>query len=44
MGGTGAAHFLFQDGSRHGGAGAGSSTYFRDPDGSLLERIVYSDT
>jgi catechol 2,3-dioxygenase-like lactoylglutathione lyase family enzyme len=30
--------------SRHGGAGAGSSTYFRDPDGSLLELIVYSDT
>jgi catechol 2,3-dioxygenase-like lactoylglutathione lyase family enzyme len=27
---------------RHGGAGAGSSTYFRDPDGSLLEYIVYS--
>ena len=28
---------------RHGGAGRGSSTYFRDPDGSLLEFIVYSD-
>jgi catechol 2,3-dioxygenase-like lactoylglutathione lyase family enzyme len=27
---------------RHGGAGAGNSTYFRDPDGSLLEYIVYS--
>ncbi len=27
---------------RHGSAGAGSSTYFRDPDGSLLEFIVYS--
>ena len=26
---------------RHGGAGAGTSTYFRDPDGSLLEFIVY---
>ncbi|MDQ3631079.1 MAG: VOC family protein [Actinomycetota bacterium] len=30
--------------SRYGGAGAGSSTYFRDPDGSLLEFIVYSAT
>jgi extradiol dioxygenase family protein len=29
---------------RHGGDGAGSSTYFRDPDGSLLEFIVYPDT
>jgi catechol 2,3-dioxygenase-like lactoylglutathione lyase family enzyme len=29
---------------RHGGAGAGSSCYFRDPDGSLLEFIVYADT
>ncbi len=28
---------------RHGGAGAGTSTYFRDPDGSLLEFIVYAD-
>jgi len=27
---------------RHGGAGAGTSTYFRDPDGSLLEFIVYA--
>ena len=27
---------------RHGGAGAGTSIYFRDPDGSLLEFIVYS--
>jgi catechol 2,3-dioxygenase-like lactoylglutathione lyase family enzyme len=26
---------------RHGGAGAGSSCYFRDPDGSLLEFIAY---
>jgi catechol 2,3-dioxygenase-like lactoylglutathione lyase family enzyme len=26
---------------RHGGAGAGTSRYFRDPDGSLLELIVY---
>jgi catechol 2,3-dioxygenase-like lactoylglutathione lyase family enzyme len=26
---------------RHGGAGEGTSTYFRDPDGSLLEFIVY---
>jgi catechol 2,3-dioxygenase-like lactoylglutathione lyase family enzyme len=26
---------------RHGGAGRGSSIYFRDPDGSLLEIIVY---
>jgi catechol 2,3-dioxygenase-like lactoylglutathione lyase family enzyme len=29
---------------RHGGAGAGTSTYFRDPDGSLLEFIVYADS
>ena len=28
---------------RHGGRGVGSSTYFRDPDGSLLEFIVYAD-
>jgi catechol 2,3-dioxygenase-like lactoylglutathione lyase family enzyme len=28
--------------TRHGGAGAGTSTYFRDPDGSLLEFIVYA--
>lgn len=27
---------------RHGGRGAGTSVYFRDPDGSLLEFIVYS--
>jgi catechol 2,3-dioxygenase-like lactoylglutathione lyase family enzyme len=27
--------------TRHGGAGAGTSSYFRDPDGSLLELIVY---
>ena len=27
---------------RHGGAGAGTSTYFRDPDGSLLELIIYA--
>lgn len=27
---------------RHGGAGAGASTYFRDPDGSLLEFICYA--
>jgi catechol 2,3-dioxygenase-like lactoylglutathione lyase family enzyme len=26
---------------RHGGEGAGVSTYFRDPDGSLLEFIAY---
>jgi catechol 2,3-dioxygenase-like lactoylglutathione lyase family enzyme len=30
--------------ARHGGAGAGTSTYFRDPDGSLLEFIVYPGT
>ncbi len=29
---------------RHGGSGAGFSTYFRDPDGSLLEFIVYPAT
>jgi catechol 2,3-dioxygenase-like lactoylglutathione lyase family enzyme len=29
---------------RHGGAGAGSSCYFRDPDGSPLEFILYADT
>jgi catechol 2,3-dioxygenase-like lactoylglutathione lyase family enzyme len=27
--------------TRHGGRGAGSSVYFRDPDGSLLEFISY---
>ena len=27
--------------SRHGARGAGTSVYFRDPDGSLLEFIVY---
>jgi catechol 2,3-dioxygenase-like lactoylglutathione lyase family enzyme len=27
---------------RHGGRGRGTSVYFRDPDGSLLELIVYS--
>jgi catechol 2,3-dioxygenase-like lactoylglutathione lyase family enzyme len=27
---------------RHGGRGAGTSVYFRDPDGSLLEFISYS--
>jgi catechol 2,3-dioxygenase-like lactoylglutathione lyase family enzyme len=40
-----AAHgVVVEDGPvvRHGGAGAGNSTYFRDPDGSLLEYIVYS--
>jgi catechol 2,3-dioxygenase-like lactoylglutathione lyase family enzyme len=26
---------------RHGGGGAGVSMYFRDPDGSLLEFVVY---
>jgi catechol 2,3-dioxygenase-like lactoylglutathione lyase family enzyme len=26
---------------RHGALGAGTSVYFRDPDGSLLELIVY---
>ncbi|MGB3828565.1 MAG: VOC family protein [Ornithinimicrobium sp.] len=29
---------------RHGGRGAGVSVYFRDPDGSLLEFIVYTTT
>jgi catechol 2,3-dioxygenase-like lactoylglutathione lyase family enzyme len=27
--------------ARHGARGAGTSVYFRDPDGSLLELIVY---
>ena len=27
--------------ARHGARGAGTSVYFRDPDGSLLEFIVY---
>ena len=27
--------------TRHGARGAGTSVYFRDPDGSLLEFIVY---
>ena len=27
---------------RHGACGAGTSVYFRDPDGSLLEFITYS--
>jgi len=27
---------------RHGARGAGTSVYFRDPDGSLLEFIVYA--
>src|SRR5262245_61630440 len=27
--------------TRHGGRGEGTSVYFRDPDGSLLEFIVY---
>lgn len=42
-----AAHgVVVEDGPvvRHGGAGAGNSIYFRDPDGSLLEYIVYSST
>jgi len=29
---------------RHGARGAGTSVYFRDPDGSLLEFISYSGT
>ena len=29
---------------RHGAAGRGTSVYFRDPDGSLLEFISYSAT
>jgi catechol 2,3-dioxygenase-like lactoylglutathione lyase family enzyme len=28
---------------RHGALGAGTSVYFRDPDGSLLEFISYAD-
>jgi catechol 2,3-dioxygenase-like lactoylglutathione lyase family enzyme len=28
---------------RHGARGRGTSVYFRDPDGSLLELIVYGD-
>jgi catechol 2,3-dioxygenase-like lactoylglutathione lyase family enzyme len=28
--------------TRHGGRGRGSSVYFRDPDGSLLELISYA--
>jgi catechol 2,3-dioxygenase-like lactoylglutathione lyase family enzyme len=28
--------------ARHGARGAGTSVYFRDPDGSLLEFIAYS--
>jgi len=28
-------------GDESGGRGAGTSVYFRDPDGSLLELIVY---
>ena len=31
-------------GPREGGRGTGSSVYFRDPDGSLLEFIVYPAT
>jgi catechol 2,3-dioxygenase-like lactoylglutathione lyase family enzyme len=27
--------------TRHGGRGTGTSVYFRDPDGSLLEFICY---
>ncbi len=30
-------------GLRHGARGPGQSVYFRDPDGSLLELIVYGD-
>jgi catechol 2,3-dioxygenase-like lactoylglutathione lyase family enzyme len=30
--------------TRHGAAGAGTSVYFRDPDGSLLEFISYETT
>jgi catechol 2,3-dioxygenase-like lactoylglutathione lyase family enzyme len=29
---------------RHGARGAGTSLYFRDPDGSLLEFICYEDS
>jgi catechol 2,3-dioxygenase-like lactoylglutathione lyase family enzyme len=29
--------------ARHGAGGEGRSVYFRDPDGSLLELISYSD-
>jgi catechol 2,3-dioxygenase-like lactoylglutathione lyase family enzyme len=29
---------------RHGAAGAGTSVYFRDPDGSLMEFITYETT
>jgi catechol 2,3-dioxygenase-like lactoylglutathione lyase family enzyme len=39
-----AAHGVaIEDGpvARHGARGAGTSVYFRDPDGSLLEFIVY---
>jgi catechol 2,3-dioxygenase-like lactoylglutathione lyase family enzyme len=28
---------------RHGGRGGGTSVYFRDPDGSLLELITYAE-
>jgi catechol 2,3-dioxygenase-like lactoylglutathione lyase family enzyme len=28
---------------RHGALGAGTSVYFRDPDGSLMEFITYPD-
>ena len=30
--------------TRHGAQGCGTSVYFRDPDGSLLEFISYSET
>lgn len=30
--------------ARHGGSGLGLSTYLRDPDGSLVEFIVYPQT